>query len=114
MAGGRRPVRDGGGQCGASCHGGGRHADRDGRLDRAEVAEQGDPVHGGALHRRWCAGWPQRCQQQRRFAQVGPAAILPVLAVSAGRHGFELSDQGGRIGWPVLGVFGHPGGYQWS
>jgi hypothetical protein len=48
-----------------------------------QMVGQRDVFHSSALDRGRCARWPQRCQQQRRFAQVRPAAIHPVLAISA-------------------------------
>ena len=52
-------------------------------LPEPDTPEQRDPFHGSALYRGRFAGRPQCRQQQRRFAQMRSAAILPVLAVSA-------------------------------
>jgi hypothetical protein len=57
-------------------------------------------LHGLALGRGRCAGWPQGGQQQRRLAQVRPAAILPVPAVLGPGGRAELGDEGGRISGP--------------
>ena len=104
--------RDAGGQGGARRDGGDRDTGRHDGLDRAEVAEQGYPVHGGALHRGRRAGRPQRRQQQRRLAQVRPAAVRPVPAVSARCDRAEFGDEGDRVGRPLSGVLGHPRGHQ--
>ena len=80
-------------------------------LVQAILPMQRDLVHRGALHGGWRGGWPQRCQQQCRFAEVAPAAVLPAGAVGAG-YGFgELGREHSRVSRPVLGIFGHACGH---
>ena len=69
-------------------------------------------LHRGTLDRGRPARGPQRGQQQRRLAQVRPAALGPVRAVGAGCDGVQGGDEGGGVGRPVLRFLGHPGGDQ--
>ena len=69
-------------------------------------------LHGEALDRGRRARRPQQRQQQRRFAQVRPAAFLPVQAVSAGRDRVEGGDEAGPVGRAVLRFLGHPRDHQ--
>ena len=63
-------------------------------------------LHGGALDRGGSAGRPQGRQQQRRLAQVRPAAFVPVWAVRRRGDLGERGDERGRVGrrsraaWP--------------
>jgi hypothetical protein len=66
--------------------------------------------NGGGLRRGQCTGWPAGRQQQRRLGQARPAAFGPVLAERARSDGAQFADEGSRIGGPVRGVLGHPGG----
>ena len=74
---------------------------------------QVDLLHRGTLDRGRRGRGPQRGQQQRRFAQVRPAALSPVRAVRTGGDGVQGGDEGGGVGRPVLRLLGHPGRDQW-
>ena len=85
---------------------------RGGCLRRRGCRRQVDVLHGEALGRGRCARRPQQRQQQRRFAQVRPAAFLPVRAVSACRDRVEGGDEAGPVGRAVLRFLGHPRDHQ--
>ena len=69
-------------------------------------------LHGEALGRGRCARGPQQRQQQRRFAQVRPAAFLPVRAVRTCCDRVEGGDEAGPVGRAVLRFLGHPRDHQ--
>ena len=100
----------------AAATAGDRDAGRDGLLGRADAP-------GPMRWRRrifstvvpWtaaAAGRPQGREQQRRLAQVGPAAFVPARPVGPRRDLLERGDERGRVGRPVAGLLGHPGGHQ--
>jgi hypothetical protein len=67
-----------------------------------------DLLHAVALDRGRRARRPQSGEQQRRLAQVRPAAVLPVLAVGGPGGRAEFGDEAGRVGGPARRVLGHP------
>ena len=73
---------------------------------------QEDLFQRGALDGGQAGGWPQGGEQQRGLAQVRPAALVPARPVGLRRDLIQRGDERGRVGRPVGGLLGHPGGDQ--
>ena len=95
-----------------------RDGGRDGLLDRAGMPDPGaqmplaqeDLFQRAALDGGQAGGRPQGREQQRGLAQVRPAPLVPARPVGLRRDLIQRGGERGRIGRPVGGLLGHPGG----